>query len=88
MNQEKIEREYASYKDPDGYVFYKENKVFRKVNSSFVDQYNSLKQSGTYKILIDGGLLIPFADFQNEEGLFSRSKKSSLFMTHPYAMGF
>lgn len=87
MNQEKIEREYASYKDPDGYVFYEENKVFRKVNSTFVDQYNSLKQSGIYKTLIDQGLLIPFTDSHTEEGLFLEVTRVPV-ITYPYEWGF
>ncbi|MDP2384864.1 MAG: hypothetical protein Q8M29_00700 [Bacteroidota bacterium] len=87
MNQKKIEREYSSYKDPDGYVFYQDNKVFRKVNTNFSDHYHSLKKSGIYKVLIDQKLLIPFTDLQNEEGLFLETEKIQV-ITYPYEWGF
>lgn len=87
MNQKKIEREYSSYKDPDGYVFYQDNRVFRKVNVSFTEHYNLLKKSGIYQTLIDRKFLIPFTDFQNEEGFFLEAEKIPV-ITYPYEWGF
>jgi len=49
----------GSFRDPSGFVFSKDNVVYRQVNYSYADNYKYLMQSGLYDRLVKGGLLIP-----------------------------
>ncbi len=49
----------ASFRDPSGYVFEREGVVYRQVNRSFAEEYDTLMASGLYRRLVDLGLLIP-----------------------------
>ena len=49
----------GSFRDPSGFVFFKNKSIFRQVNSIYKSDYDFLHNSGLYKNLIDSNLLIP-----------------------------
>lgn len=49
----------ASYKDPDGFLFYHQDKLYRQINKSYKTHYTLLMQSGLYESLIKEKLLVP-----------------------------
>ncbi len=49
----------SSFRDPSGFLFVKEGVLYRQVNTSYREDYDSLMGSGLYKTLADDGLLIP-----------------------------
>jgi len=49
----------SSFRDPSGFLFYKNNTIYRQVNIICKDNYDHLMNSGLYKNLIDNNLLIP-----------------------------
>ena len=49
----------ASFRDPDGFVYKIQDKVFRQINWSYSEHYDKLMGSGLYDKLIESGLLIP-----------------------------
>jgi len=51
--------EPASFRDPSGFLFYKNNTIYRQINIIYKDNYDHLINSGLYKNLTDNKLLIP-----------------------------
>ncbi|MEO8568115.1 MAG: hypothetical protein ABI419_03240 [Ginsengibacter sp.] len=54
-----IELHPASFKDPSGFVFQKDNIFYRQVNQLYKDDYDLLMSSGLYKDLINKNYLLP-----------------------------
>jgi len=48
----------SSFRDPSGYVFYKDNQVFRNVHHVYRKNYDSLISTGLYQELVEHKLLI------------------------------
>ena len=51
--------EPGSFRDPCGFLFYKEGLIYRQINSTYKENYDHLMDSGLYKALVDSGLMIP-----------------------------
>jgi hypothetical protein len=51
----------ASFRDPSGFLFRHEGKLYRQINQVYADDYRLLNESGLYDRLVDKGLLIPHA---------------------------
>ncbi len=49
----------ASFRDPSGFLFLFESKIYRQINHSYRENYKHFQQSGLYQSLIDSDLLIP-----------------------------
>ncbi|HEU0112306.1 MAG TPA: class I SAM-dependent methyltransferase [Flavisolibacter sp.] len=52
-------RHPSSYRDPSGFLFYHNSRLYRQVNRSFQKDFEQFISSGIYQHLIDKGLLIP-----------------------------
>jgi hypothetical protein len=48
----------SSFRDPSGFVFYRDGALFRQVNAVYRDTYDRLMQSGLYETLAERGLLV------------------------------
>lgn len=48
----------SSFRDPNGFVFYRNGYIYRQVNRSYKDNYDQLISSGLYETLVNAGLLI------------------------------
>jgi len=62
-------REDSSFRDPSGFVFYKDFKVYRAINENYRNNYNFFVESGLKDKLIEENLLIPFGELTSTEGL-------------------
>jgi hypothetical protein len=51
----------ASFRDPNGFVFESENKLYRQINQAYKPHYDHLMSSGLYDRLIKERMLIPHA---------------------------
>lgn len=51
--------ETSSFRDPNGFVFYREGTVYRQVNKLHEANYNHLLKSGLYDSLVESQLLVP-----------------------------
>ena len=49
----------ASFRDPSGYIFKRDGKLYRQVNPSYASEYSLLMESGLYAKLTKAGLLNP-----------------------------
>jgi len=49
----------SSFRDPSGFLFYKDGVLYRQINNRYALDYNHLMEEGLYQALIDDGLIIP-----------------------------
>lgn len=49
----------ASFRDPNGFIFKQNGRLYRQVNQSYASEYSLLMESGLYARLTKAGLLIP-----------------------------
>jgi hypothetical protein len=52
-------RDGASFRDPSGFVFWRDGVVYRQVSAGYRSQYDALMGSGLYAELVAAGLLVP-----------------------------
>lgn len=54
-------REPSSFRDPSGFVFYRNGEVYRQINQSYRADFEHLTDSGLYDKLVAENLLVPHA---------------------------
>jgi hypothetical protein len=52
----------ASFRDPNGFVFTRDNLLYRQINQSYAADYDKLISSGLYEKLVKAGLLIAHSE--------------------------
>lgn len=83
----------ASFRDPSGFVFLKQNILYRHINVSYRSHFNQASESGLWKELIDQGFLISHeeidpAEIPNSQA-FKIIKPSRIpFISYPYEWSF
>lgn len=58
----------SSFRDPSGFVFWRDGALYRQVNAIYKEHYDHLMNSGLYESLVDGGLLIPHMELSAASG--------------------
>jgi hypothetical protein len=48
----------GSFRDPSGFLFFKDGKIFRQIDFTYKENYDLLMSSGLYESLINTNLLI------------------------------
>jgi hypothetical protein len=86
-------REYVevpgSFRDPSGYVYFRDGEIYRQVNRSYQEDYDRLVDSGLCQKLVGGGLLIPHVEVGLEYAAGERAyqviKPQQIpFISYPY----
>lgn len=77
-------KEYASFRDPAGYIYYENGKVYRKINKCYFDKYEYLMQSGLYKELVDRGYLISHKEVRKSDEYIIIEVEKVPFISYPY----
>ena len=49
----------SSFRDPSGFLFHREGRLYRQVNDGYRADYKQLMESGLYRDLTEQGLLVP-----------------------------
>jgi hypothetical protein len=52
----------ASFRDPDGFLFRHDDRLYRQINQSCADDFRMLHESGLYDFLVEKRLLIPHTE--------------------------
>ncbi len=83
----------SSFRDPSGFLFYRDGELFRQVNSSYKDNFDLLIASGLYETLISSGLLIPHEEVDINYAVFRGAYKiikpeKIPFISYPYEWSF
>lgn len=79
----------SSFRDPSGFLFSRDGRLYRQVNQNYRENYDLLISSGLYKELVDAGLLISHRESDAEPASSSESYKIIEptvvpFITYPY----
>ncbi|MCR4328315.1 MAG: SAM-dependent methyltransferase [Patescibacteria group bacterium] len=75
----------TSFRDPSGFVFRRDGKVHRKVQSEYVPQYDLLMSSGLYHDLIDRGVLVRHEEISRDaDGGITLLPEQIPFISYPY----
>ena len=86
-------RHQASFRDPNGFLFYRKNTLYRQINHIYKTDYQMLMDSGLYQDLISNDLLIPHqpADIQpaiTETAYLIIQPEIIPFISYPYEWSF
>ena len=54
-----MRKESSSFRDKSGFVFYDQNNIYRAVNKTYQQQFDSFLSSGLYELLVQQKLIIP-----------------------------
>ncbi|MEO1087973.1 MAG: SAM-dependent methyltransferase, partial [Acidobacteriota bacterium] len=57
----------GSFRDPSGFVFTQNGRLYRRVATSYADHYDRLMSSGLYERLVNDRLLIPHVELSSAE---------------------
>jgi len=85
--------EDGSFRDPSGFLFYQNGKLYRQINQSYKDEYDHLIDSGLYSSLVDAELLIPHKEVDirplvKEKGYKVIQPEPIQFISYPYEWSF
>jgi len=84
----KIEVEAGSFRDPSGFVFFKEGVCYRQINLVYKENYDLLLESGLYAKLTSEGLLLSHekvdAPSTSLKGYLTIRPKLIPFISYPY----
>ena len=77
-------REVSSFRDPAGYIYYKNNKVYRRINKCYFKEYEHLMNSGLYKELTSLGYLVCHKEVERCEDYIIIQVEKIPFISYPY----
>lgn len=88
-----IKNDNSSFRDPDGFVFWRKDILFRQINLRYKDSYDYLVKSGLYGKLVKEELLIPHKTVSKK---FAANKNAYKvirpqlipFVSYPYSWSF
>lgn len=88
-----IKYQPSSFRDPSGYLFFREGILYRQINNSYREHYDKLIESGLYEKLVGMDLLIPHREVNIEELYLEEVYKiiepeSVSFINYPYEWSF
>ncbi len=83
----------SSYRDPSGFIFKKEEILYRQVNKIFKDDFDHFINSGCYQLFAEKGWLIPHEtipeNLTNTEEWYLTLKPAFIpFISYPYEWSF
>ncbi len=82
--------EPGSFRDPDGFLFYREGSIYRQINQTYRKNYDHLMNSGLYESLVRDELLIPHEESNilhaahSGEAYKTIMPKGIFFISYPY----
>ena len=81
-----IKKEYSSFRDPAGFVFFKNGIPYRQINYEYKEHYDYFKKSGLYQELSHKGYIIPFMEVNQHGKEYYKIIQSEKidFISYPY----
>lgn len=80
--------EPSSFRDPSGYIFFKNKQLYRKINQNYFDSYHLFKKSGLYDELIDKNLLVKHQEISKSKNSILIKPELVPFISYPYEWSF
>lgn len=81
-------KENSSFRDPAGFIYYDDGKVYRQINKQGMDDYSLLMASGLYDKLLSKSYLIEHKEIENNPEKALISPKTIEFISYPYEWSF
>ena len=81
-------RHPSSYRDPSGFIFKENNKVYRQINPVFFDEYKAAVSAGIYKSLFDKKWLVSHKEISSDHNKIILEPEQLDFVTYPYEWSF
>lgn len=83
----------ASFRDPSGFVFEVDGKVYRQINKVYLSHYRQLMDSGLYRLLANDGKLINHSEVsadltKDPDAALTLQPERIPFISYPYEWGF
>jgi len=85
----------SSFRDPAGFVFSYDGKIYRQVNRDGADDYDHFMSSGLYQKLVSNGWLIPHKEIKDTKKFGAHKKRYKViqpemlsFISYPYEWTF
>ncbi len=93
MSNSEFIKSPASFRDPSGFIFIQNDKVYRAINVSYMENYNFLISSGLYDRLINENLLISHSEIgkfhEIHTDIYKIIKPEEIrFISYPYEWSF
>ena len=83
-----MEIEYSSFRDPDGFIFYKDDCIYRQINRSYFPVYSQLKSSNIFEELQNQRLLIKHEEIYSDTDKIIIKPERIPFISYPYEWSF
>ncbi len=83
----------SSFRDPSGFLFFRDKSIYRQINQGGREDYDHLMSSRLYSTLVDAGLLIPHEEVDVTPVVTERAYKIIKpvlvdFISYPYEWSF
>ena len=85
-----IERLSSSFRDPAGFLYRRDGRLYRQINQSALDDFHRLRDSGLYQSLIADGLLVPHEEVDTASYAATANAQAVIrpqelpFISYPY----
>ena len=77
-------RDYSSFRDPAGYIYYENGKVFRRINNCYIDTFDKFITSGLYEELLKENLIIKHKEVERTKDYIILEVEKVPFISYPY----
>ena len=82
-------QEFSSFRDPAGFIYRKNNEIYRQVNFSYKEDYDLLMNSGLYEKLTSKKWLVEHIEVEPENGAYKTLKPQLIdYISYPYEWSF
>ena len=86
-------KEPSSFRDNSGFLFYRDNVLYRRINRSYYENWERLTKSGLYDLLVAEGLLlsheiVDVPDYWDESAILTIRPRLIPFISYPYEWSF
>jgi len=78
----------SSFRDPSGFIFFKNSILYRQINESYADEYATLMKSGLYSELVKKRLLIPHKEIKDTKRYRLIQPEFIKFISYSYEWSF
>jgi len=74
----------SSFRDPSGFIFSKNGKIYRQINPIFFNTFTFFLESGLYQDLVDSGFLVPHEVVEKNKSNIIIFPYQLSFISYPY----
>ncbi len=80
----KINKEYSSFRDPSGYIYYDNGKIYRRINKCYFKEYDYFVSSGLYDELVSNNYIIKHREVYRCNDYITLEVDKVPFISYPY----